>query len=158
VVGDVAAKLSTGSVERLARGWFDDRVNRTLRLLPAVPLLLVAAACGPDKPSRADSAPSFVAPALVTPAGPVTGDPAALAAAAVAAMSDADLAGEVLMPYAYGDSATAVDAASKAGNQKIAGVDTPAQMVAKFPSRRHDPGELQRGRPDQHDEPHDQHR
>jgi beta-N-acetylhexosaminidase len=105
------------------------RVNRNLRLLPAVPVLLLAAACGPDQPSRADSVPSAVAP---SPAAPVTGDPAALAARAVAAMSDADLAGEVLMPYAYGNSATAVDAASKAGNQKLAGVDTPAQMVAKY--------------------------
>lgn len=105
------------------------RVNRILRALPAVPLLLLAAACGPDEPSRADSQPSFVTP---TPLAPPTGDPAVLAAKAVAAMSDADLAGEVLMPYAYGNSATTVDAAAKAGNRKMAGVDTPAEMVAKY--------------------------
>ena len=104
-------------------------VNRTLRVLPAVPLLLLAAACGPDEPSRADSPPSFASPA---PLAPPAGDPAALAARAVAAMSDQDLAGEVLMPYAYGNSATAVDGPSKAGNQKLAGVDTPAQMVARY--------------------------
>jgi beta-N-acetylhexosaminidase len=104
------------------------RVNRILRVLPA-PLLLLAAACGPDEPARADSQPSFVTP---TPLAPPTGDPAALAAKAVAAMSDAELAGEVLMPYAYGNSATSVDKDSAAGNQKLAGVDTPAQMVAKY--------------------------
>jgi beta-N-acetylhexosaminidase len=75
------------------------------------------------------SSPVFVTPSR--PAAP-TGDPAALAAKAVAAMSDADLAGEVLMPYAYGNSATSVDAASAAGNKKLAGVDTPAEMVAKY--------------------------
>jgi beta-N-acetylhexosaminidase len=105
------------------------RVNRILRVLPAVPLLVLAAACGPDEPSRADSQPSFVTP---TRLAPPPGDPAALAAQAIAAMSDADLAGEVLMPYAYGNSATSVDAASKAGNHNLAGVDTPAEMIAKF--------------------------
>jgi beta-N-acetylhexosaminidase len=108
------------------------RVNRILRALPAVPLLLLAAACGPDEPARAGSAPSFVTPSAPAEPAPPTGDPAALAATAVAAMSDADLAGEVLMPYAYGNSATSVDAPSKAGNQKMAGVDTPAQMVARY--------------------------
>ena len=47
-------------------------------------------------------------------------------------MGDADLAGQVLMPYAYGSAATTVDKASAAGNQGLAGVDTPAEMIAKF--------------------------
>jgi beta-N-acetylhexosaminidase len=38
----------------------------------------------------------------------------------------------VLMPYAYGSSATDVSAASAAGNQKLGKVDTPAQMVQKY--------------------------
>jgi beta-N-acetylhexosaminidase len=36
------------------------------------------------------------------------------------------------MPYAYGSSATKVSPASAAGNRKLAGVDTPAQMVARY--------------------------
>ena len=36
------------------------------------------------------------------------------------------------MPYAYGDSATKVSAGSAAGNQALAGVDTPAEMIAKY--------------------------
>ncbi|WP_306212704.1 glycoside hydrolase family 3 protein [Actinoplanes sp. RD1] len=59
-------------------------------------------------------------------------DPAAHARQVVATLSDADLAGQVLMPYAYGGSATDVDEAAAAGNQTIAGVRTPAEMIAKF--------------------------
>ena len=47
-------------------------------------------------------------------------------------MSDTDLAGQVLMPYAYGSDATTVDKTSAAGNRNLAGVETPAEMVAKF--------------------------
>ena len=36
------------------------------------------------------------------------------------------------MPYAYGSSATAVSPGSVAGNRALAGVDTPAEMVAKY--------------------------
>ena len=107
---------------------------RTVRAALLVPLLLAAGACGPDDPAPAASTP---APAPTTPPASVApaatgGDPAARAAAAVAAMGDADLAGQVLMPYAYGSAATTVDKASAAGNQGLAGVDTPAEMITKF--------------------------
>ncbi|NED50504.1 glycoside hydrolase family 3, partial [Micromonospora aurantiaca] len=59
-------------------------------------------------------------------------DPAARAAALVGTLSDEDLVGQVLMPYAYGSSATEVSAGSAAGNRALAGVDTPAEMVAKY--------------------------
>ncbi|MEH1169637.1 glycoside hydrolase family 3 N-terminal domain-containing protein [Micromonospora sp. CPCC 205539] len=59
-------------------------------------------------------------------------DPAARAAALVATLSDEDLVGQVLMPYAYGDAATKVSPGSAAGNQALAGVDTPAEMIAKY--------------------------
>ena len=108
-------------------------VMRTLRVALAVPMVLAAGACGDGAPVPAASRPApatvSVSPASVpAPAG----DPAARAAAAVAAMSDADLAGQVLMPYAYGSSATSVDEASAAGNRGLAGVDTPAEMVAEY--------------------------
>jgi beta-N-acetylhexosaminidase len=48
------------------------------------------------------------------------------------ATSDEVLAGQVLMPYAFGNGATEVDAASAAANRKLAGVDTPAELVEKF--------------------------
>jgi beta-N-acetylhexosaminidase len=50
----------------------------------------------------------------------------------VAALSDEDLAGQVLMPYAYGQDATEVSAGAAKANQKLAGVDTPAQLVQKL--------------------------
>lgn len=47
-------------------------------------------------------------------------------------MSDEDLVGQVLMPYAYGRSAQEVSAGTAAGNRALADVDTPAQMVEKY--------------------------
>ncbi|MEV6525778.1 glycoside hydrolase family 3 protein [Longispora sp. NPDC051575] len=47
-------------------------------------------------------------------------------------LSDEQLVGAVLMPYAYGNDATAVSPGSAAGNQRIGGVDTPAQLLAKY--------------------------
>lgn len=112
---------------------------RIRRLCGAVTVLLVLlspAACGKDQPAPPVAAPSVQPPTPVVsasaPAPAPAGDPAEQAAAVVPALSDEDLAGQVLMPYAYGSSATAVDAASAAGNQKIGGVATPAELVAKF--------------------------
>nr|WP_205862778.1 glycoside hydrolase family 3 N-terminal domain-containing protein [Planosporangium thailandense] len=59
-------------------------------------------------------------------------DPAARAAALVARFSDADLVGQVLMPFAYGADAGKVSAEAVAANRKYAGVDTPAAMVQKY--------------------------
>jgi beta-N-acetylhexosaminidase len=106
------------------------------RVAFAVPLvLLLPAACGRDAPvpPAATARPAPVATGSSAPAPATTsGDPAARAAALVATMTDEALAGQVLMPYAYGESATKVSGGSAAGNQRLAGVDTPAQMVAKF--------------------------
>nr|WP_249998195.1 glycoside hydrolase family 3 N-terminal domain-containing protein [Actinoplanes sp. M2I2] len=106
-----------------------------VRAALVVPLLLAAAACGSDEePEPAASAPAAPPPSAAPsdPSPSPSGDPSARAAAAVAAMSDTDLAGQVLMPYAYGSSATVVDKGSAAGNQGLAGVDTPAEMIAKY--------------------------
>jgi beta-N-acetylhexosaminidase len=72
------------------------------------------------------SAPAPTASTKPPPAS--QGSPAARAAA----LADEDLVGQVLMPYAYGSSATEVSPASAAGNRKMAGVDTPAEMVARY--------------------------
>jgi beta-N-acetylhexosaminidase len=50
----------------------------------------------------------------------------------VATLGDEDLVGQVLMPYAYGSSATEVSAGSVQGNRALAGVSTPAEMIAKY--------------------------
>jgi beta-N-acetylhexosaminidase len=110
-------------------------IVRNLSRALVVPMLLALGACS-DEP-----APTVTTPATATPASPATsanalpaatGDPAARAAEVVARLSDEDLAGQVLMPYAYGDSATRVDQLNKQGNQQLAGVDTPAEMITKY--------------------------
>lgn len=56
----------------------------------------------------------------------------ARAAAIVEAMTDADLVGQVLMPYAYGNDASTITDASRQANQKYASVDTPFDMVTTY--------------------------
>jgi beta-N-acetylhexosaminidase len=99
--------------------------------LAALTALLVSGCTGdPQRPEPTRSAsPPASASAAPTPTGP---DPATRAAALVRTLSDEDLVGQVLMPYAYGDSATRVSRGSAAGNRALAGVDTPAEMVAKY--------------------------
>jgi beta-N-acetylhexosaminidase len=102
-------------------------MKRGLRLALVVPLLLASTSCGGQKDDQA--APTkTVTPPTTAPSTTTSQDPATRAAG----MSDTDLAGQVLMPYAYGSDATTVDKTSAAGNRNLAGVDTPAEMVAKF--------------------------
>jgi beta-N-acetylhexosaminidase len=91
-----------------------------LRPLALAAVLALATACGADP-----STPPKERPVL-------TGGPAERAVQLVATLSDEDLVGQVLMPYAYGSSATTVSPGSAAGNRRIARVDTPAEMVAKY--------------------------
>jgi beta-N-acetylhexosaminidase len=94
-------------------------------------ILVAITACG--KPAPRAAAPSSSPPASASaPASSPTGDPARRAAALVKTLSDEQLAGQVLMPYAYGSSATDVSPGSAAGNQKLGKVDTPAQMIQKY--------------------------
>ncbi|WP_438829925.1 glycoside hydrolase family 3 protein [Actinoplanes friuliensis] len=112
-------------------------MKRALRVAAAVPLALLVG-CGSDAPPQPGTAPSpaapqaaSVAPSVSVPPSPA-GDPALRAREAVKTFTDADLAGQVLMPYAYGDAADRVDKAAAAGNQNLAGVNTPAEMITKF--------------------------
>ncbi|MEJ3745025.1 glycoside hydrolase family 3 N-terminal domain-containing protein [Actinomycetes bacterium KLBMP 9797] len=91
------------------------------RPLAAVLALLLLTGCGadPDRPAA-------------TPAPSLSGTPVDRATQLAGRLSDEDLAGQVLMPYAYGSAAADVSAGSAAGNRKLAGVDTPAEMVAKY--------------------------
>nr|WP_239133921.1 glycoside hydrolase family 3 N-terminal domain-containing protein [Rugosimonospora africana] len=54
------------------------------------------------------------------------------AAVLAAGLSDEDLVGQVLMPYAHGGDAGTVSAAAAAANRRLAGVDTPAQLVEEY--------------------------
>ncbi|SBT49092.1 glycoside hydrolase family 3 protein [Micromonospora narathiwatensis] len=91
--------------------------RRTFVALVVLTALLVSGCAGEPDGSRPE---------------PIPTDPAARAAALVRTLADEDLVGQVLMPYAYGSSATQVSPASAAGNQELAGVDTPAEMVARY--------------------------
>ena len=64
-------------------------------------------------------------------AGPAPSHNTGLAASA-AALADIDLVGQVLVPFAYGYDATNVSSGAAQANQKLANVDTPAQMIAKY--------------------------
>ncbi|NUT31819.1 MAG: glycoside hydrolase family 3 [Hamadaea sp.] len=78
---------------------------------------VLAGGCGTAAPERAPSQ---------APQQPRT------LAERVARMADEDLAGQVLMPYAYGQDATSISAGAAKANRKMAGVDTPAELVAKL--------------------------
>lgn len=95
---------------------------------------LLVAGCGPTTEGGAGADPTATDPtAVATTAAATPGaDPAVRAGRLVATLADEDLVGQVLMPYAYGGSATEVSAGSAAGNRKLAGVDTPAEMIAKY--------------------------
>jgi beta-N-acetylhexosaminidase len=93
-------------------------------VLLAGPATLAGCVAAPATPSPSSGGPMMGA----TPPA----DPALGATDLVRQLTDEDLVGQVLMPYAYGDDANKVSAGSAAGNQKLAGVDTPAQMVAKY--------------------------
>ncbi len=94
-----------------------------MRRLVAVLAVAVLAGCGPAaSPNPAWHEPE---PAPQYSAG---ADPGRIADG----LSDVDLVGQVLVPYAYGLSATDVSAEAAQGNRKYAGVDTPAQMIQKY--------------------------
>ncbi|WP_319462787.1 glycoside hydrolase family 3 protein [Micromonospora sp. RTP1Z1] len=108
--------------------------RRTVVALAALTALLVSG-CAKEPGRPGLTGPHLTGPPSPTSAAPTptpTADPAARAAALVRTLADEDLVGQVLMPYAYGSSATKVSPASAAGNQALAGVDTPAEMVARY--------------------------
>jgi beta-N-acetylhexosaminidase len=94
-----------------------------MRCIVAVCAVALLAACSPAKPPTSgwrDPTPA--------PQHSAGDDPAAIAGG----LSDVDLVGQVLMPYAYGLTATSVSDGAAQGNRKYAGVDTPGQMIAKY--------------------------
>ncbi|MBE1492660.1 glycoside hydrolase family 3 protein [Plantactinospora soyae] len=104
-------------------------LRRAPAVLAVLSLLIVSGCAGtPDREGTATPAPS--SPSSTGPTAPP--DPGVRAAQLVGTLADEDLVGQVLMPYAYGNSASEVSAGSAAGNKRLAGVETPAQMIAKY--------------------------
>lgn len=123
-----------GDLPGAGRSWWDGGVSSLLRRMGAACVLLtVLTASGCAGPTQPRATPTD-SPAATTPAAsPTTApDPAARAAELVARLGDEDLVGQVLMPYAYGSSATDVSPGSAQGNRNLAGVSTPAEMVTKY--------------------------
>jgi beta-N-acetylhexosaminidase len=84
----------------------------------AVLALAAVAACG-QQPG--DSGGSTAAGSAARPSLPTA-----------TALSDEELAGQLLMPYAYGSAAESVSAAARRANERLAGVGTPGDMVRRF--------------------------
>src|SRR5256714_1530176 len=97
-------------------------MRRSLVAALALCVAPVLAACSDPAPAARFAGPSGAAPA----------SPAVNPATVVAGFSDGDLVGQVLVPYAFGLDANTVSAGAAQGNQKLGGVDTPAQMIAKY--------------------------
>ena len=82
-------------------------------------LTLTAAACA-------------IAPAAVSAATPAAGGASDPARTTLAQLSLDQKIGQLFETYAYGSSATTVTPAEAAANQSLYGVDTPAEVVAKY--------------------------
>lgn len=93
---------------------------------------LLTSGCAGEGQAPAPALSGAVPTASPTVAASTADDPARRAAALAGTLADEDLVGQVLMPYAYGSSATTVTPGSAAGNQALGGVDTPAEMIAKY--------------------------
>lgn len=89
-----------------------------LACLGILSLTLAGSAAVPAAPAAAPVDPDAPAPAR--------------AAALVGGFSDAELVGQVLMPYVYGDHPTEVSPAVAQANQQYAGVDTAAELVDRY--------------------------
>ena len=88
---------------------------------------------GPTGSSASPGAPTTGAgDAGPSPQGGVTAQDLARAAATAAKLSDIDLVGQTLVPYAFGQDANQVSVAAVRANQRIGGVSTPAQLITKY--------------------------
>ncbi|GAB3942478.1 hypothetical protein GCM10027614_29560 [Micromonospora vulcania] len=89
------------------------RSRRASVAVAALTALLVSGCSGDPARPGPTPGPAGTSAGPSAPAPTPTGDPATRAAALVGTLSDEDLVGQVLMPYAYGDSATKVSAAPR---------------------------------------------
>ncbi|MER7003357.1 glycoside hydrolase family 3 N-terminal domain-containing protein [Dactylosporangium sp. NPDC000555] len=98
------------------------------RLLPPLTALALSlSACTDGGAGAADPSSSGPVSDLVP-----SGDPAAQAAEVAGRLSDEELVGQLLMPYAYGNAADKVSSGSVSANRNYAGATTPAEIVKKY--------------------------
>ncbi|MGW4461702.1 glycoside hydrolase family 3 protein [Micromonospora sp. NPDC004704] len=108
-------------------------LRRTIAAFAVLAALTATGCAGrSDQGTTAGASPSVPASPTAGPSPSGGPDPAARAAELVGRLTDEDLVGQVLMPYAYGSSATKVTPGSATGNKALAGVETPAEMIAKY--------------------------
>lgn len=100
---------------------------RSRLLVPLAVVAVLLGGCGDGK-SAAPSPSATAQDSAVVP----TGDPAKQAAELVARLSDEELVGQLLMPYAYGNDADKVSSGSASANKAYAGAPTPAEIVRKY--------------------------
>lgn len=91
--------------------------RRARTLVPALLVTLSLVVVGLGVASAARRSPSPAPPPPATLAG---------------SLSDAELVGQVLMPYVFGEHATEVSAEAAQRNQEYAGVSTPAELVERY--------------------------
>ncbi|MEU0555415.1 glycoside hydrolase family 3 N-terminal domain-containing protein [Dactylosporangium maewongense] len=96
-------------------------------LVPVTAVAVLVSGCSDGKPGS--PAPSATAQDSAVKPG---GDPAKQAADLVAKLSDEELIGQLLMPYAYGNNADKVSSGSVSANKAYAGAATPAEIVKKY--------------------------
>jgi beta-N-acetylhexosaminidase len=96
--------------------------RRARILVPALlaMLSLVVVGLGPASAARRSPTPPPAPAPAPAPAG-LAGD-----------LSDAELVGQVLMPYVFGEHATDVTAEAAQLNREYAGVETPAELVRRY--------------------------
>ncbi|MEU7866323.1 glycoside hydrolase family 3 N-terminal domain-containing protein [Dactylosporangium sp. NPDC049140] len=96
-------------------------------MLSMTALALLAGGCSDGGKRGADPHDSGPVSALVPGA-----DPAKQAAEIAGRLSDEELVGQLLMPYAYGNAADKVSSGSASANRTYAGASTPAEIVRKY--------------------------
>ena len=92
-------------------------------------MLLAACSAAPSATPSATATPLPSPSASPTPTATATPDPVEQL---LSGMTVEERIGQLLMPYAYGASATQVTPAQADANRQIYGVDTPAELVARY--------------------------
>jgi beta-N-acetylhexosaminidase len=96
-------------------------------LLSLTALALLASGCTGSGAKGADPGASGPVSALVPGA-----DPGKQAAEIAGRLTDEELVGQLLMPYAYGNAADKVSSGSASANRNYAGASTPAEIIKKY--------------------------
>jgi len=127
-----SAHLLPNRTDRPGRG--GPRRSLLLAIAGVVVLGLVVsgvwtACAGPDSDSDPDQQAAASSPSS---AAPSSGDPATRARTIAGRLADADLVGQMLMPFVYGDDPDRVDEPTRKANLSRTGAATPSEIIAKY--------------------------